>query len=33
MLARFYEHIGDHALTVSERVTYLVTGTLHNHRG
>ena len=28
MLARFYERIGDHAVTIGERVKYLVTGTL-----
>ena len=28
VLARFYERIGDHAVTVSERVMYLVHGTL-----
>ncbi len=33
MLARFYERIGDHAVTIGERVTYLVTGTLHAHHG
>ena len=26
MLARFYERIGDHAVTIGERVQYLVTG-------
>jgi phosphate transport system protein len=31
MLARFYERVGDHAVTIAERVTYLVTGTLHGH--
>jgi len=29
MLARFYERIGDHAVTIGERVTYLVTGAVH----
>ena len=34
VLARFYERIGDHAVTIGERVTYLVTGTLFDkHRG
>ena len=28
VLARFYERIGDRAVTIGERVTYLVTGTL-----
>jgi phosphate transport system protein len=32
MLARFYERIGDHAVTIGERVTYLVTGFLHEQR-
>jgi len=27
MLARFYERIGDHAVTIGGRVTFLVTGT------
>jgi phosphate transport system protein len=27
MLARFYERLGDHAVTIGERVAYLVTGT------
>jgi phosphate transport system protein len=31
VLARFYERIGDHAVTIGERVTYLVTGNLHQH--
>jgi phosphate transport system protein len=33
MLARFYERIGDHAVTIGERVTYLVTGAFRKHRG
>ena len=32
MLARFYERIGDHAVTIGERVTYLVTGAVRKHR-
>jgi phosphate transport system protein len=32
MLARFYERLGDHAVTIGERVTYLVTGSFNAHR-
>ena len=28
VLARFYERIGDHAVTIGERVRYLVTGAI-----
>ena len=31
MLARFYERIGDHAVTIGERVQYLVTGRITRH--
>jgi phosphate transport system protein len=30
VLARFYERIGDHAVAIGERVTYLVTGGRHS---
>jgi phosphate transport system protein len=32
MLARFYERLGDRAVTIAERVTYLVTGSLQRDR-
>lgn len=31
MVARFYERIGDHAVNMSERVTYIVTGKVPDH--
>ncbi len=31
VLARFYERIGDHAVTIGQRVRYLVTGVIGNH--
>jgi phosphate transport system protein len=33
VLARFYERIGDHAVTIGERVRYLVTGRIGHDRG
>jgi phosphate transport system protein len=33
MVARFYERIGDHAVTIGERVRYVVTGWLPEHKG
>jgi phosphate transport system protein len=33
MVARFYERIGDHAVTIGERVRYIVTGWLPEHKG
>lgn len=32
MVARFYERIGDHAVNMAERVTYIVTGKVPDHR-
>ena len=32
VLARFYERIGDHAVTIGERVRYLVTGEITDRR-
>lgn len=31
MVARFYERIGDHAVNMAERVTYIVTGKVPDH--
>lgn len=33
VVARFYERIGDHAVTMSERVLYVLTGWLPEHKG
>lgn len=33
VVARFYERIGDHAVNIGERVRYVVTGWLPEHRG
>ena len=33
VIARFYERIGDHAVNLGERVRYVVTGWLPEHRG
>lgn len=33
VIGRFYERIGDHAVNIAERVTYLVTGSLPEHAG
>lgn len=33
VIGRFYERIGDHAVNISERIQYLVTGELPEHTG
>lgn len=33
VIGRFYERIGDHAVNIAERVTYLVTGEMPEHAG
>ena len=33
VIGRFYERIGDHAVNIGERVQYLVTGELPEHKG
>lgn len=33
MVARFYERLGDHAVNISHRVTYIATGWLPQHEG
>jgi phosphate transport system protein len=33
VVARFYERIGDHAVTIGERVRYMVTGWMPEHKG
>ncbi|HTH05603.1 MAG TPA: phosphate uptake regulator PhoU, partial [Ilumatobacteraceae bacterium] len=32
MVARFYERIGDHAVNIGERVRFVVTGWVPDHR-
>ena len=33
VVARFYERIGDHAVNIGERVRYVVTGWMPEHKG
>jgi phosphate transport system protein len=33
LVARFYERIGDHAVNISRRVSFIVTGTIPDHEG
>ena len=33
VVARFYERIGDHAVHIGERVRYVVTGWMPEHKG
>jgi phosphate transport system protein len=33
MVARFYERIGDHAVTIGQRVEFIITGMLPEHKG
>ena len=33
MVARFYERIGDHAVNIGERVRFILTGWMPEHKG
>ena len=33
LIGRFYERVGDHAVNMGERVSYMVTGWLPEHSG